>query len=46
MHTGTADDINDGEELLDDSTEYKDVNMMLLQLSNTLNVNNKILSIA
>ena len=47
MHTGTELDIDDGEELLDDSAEYNDINdLMNLQLSNSVNINNKILTIA
>lgn len=43
MHTGTGLDLDDGEELLDDSAEYQNIgDLMNIQL----NVNNRILSVA
>lgn len=47
IHTGTGLDLDDGEELLDDSAEYKNIDdLMNLELTSSLNVNNRILTVA
>ena len=49
MHTGTGLDLDDGEELLDDTAEYKGVeDLMNLDVTTQtqLNVNNRILIVA
>jgi len=47
MHTGTGLDLEDGEELLDDTAEYKDVeDTMNIAISSQININNRILTVA
>ena len=47
LHTGTALDMDDGEELLDDTAEYSNIgDVMDLSLDSQVNVNNKILVVA
>ena len=46
MHTGTGLDLDDGEEYVDDSAEYKDIDALNVDLTSSLDVNNRILTIA